>query len=338
MRCYTVDGTGLDSLTLVDRIVTEKPERDEVKVDVHAVSLNYRDLMVADGRYSGKQDVPIIACSDMAGVVAKIGENVTEFKVGDRVLNAPFRFWPAGSLRSKWAGTFVGGAGVDGVLAEQIVYPAEALVKIPKHLTFQQASTLTIAGLTAWSAIVTHGRVKAGDWILLHGTGGVSIFGAQLARIAGAQAILTTSSLIKSKLVKEEFGVTETVDYNDSDWPDQVREITGGEGVNLVVDVAGGTTLQKSINACAPGARICLIGVLAGIESKIDTIEVIMRQLLIRGILMESTEELRAFVRACKVAELEPYIHRVFPFDEARAAYEHLKSKKHIGKIVIDVR
>ena len=338
MKCYTIDGTGLQSLRLEQRATAKELESGEVLVHVHAVSLNYRDLMVADGRYSGVQDAPIVPCSDMAGVVAKVGSKVTEFRVGDRIFNAPFRFWPAGSLRPEWGRTFVGGAGVDGVLAEQVIYPAEALIKIPEHMNFQEASTLTIAGLTAWAAIVKHGKTKAGDWVLLHGTGGVSIFGAQLANIIGVRTILTTSSLTKARLVKEKFGVTETVNYNDSDWPDQINRITGGEGVKLVVDVVGGTTLQKSIKACATGARLSLIGVLGGVVSQIDTIDIIMRQLTIRGILMESTEELRGFARACEVAGLKPYIDRVFPFDHTLEAYEYLQSQEHVGKVVINIR
>jgi len=202
----------------------------------------------------------------------------------------------------------------------------------------QQASTLTIAGLTAWSTIVTHGAVKAGDWILLHGTGGVSIFGAQIASIVGARTILTTSNDSKAQLVKEKFGVTATVNYNNANWPEQVKEITGGEGVNIVVDVAGGAMLQSSIKACATGAFIGLIGVLAGVDSSINTIDMIMRQLTIRGILMESTEELRTFSRACEAAKLQPCIDRMFSFDETSQAYGYLQSQKHIGKVVIRVR
>ena len=335
MKCYTVDGTGLDGLKLENRPATKTLESGEVLVDVQAVSLNYRDLMVADGRYSGRQDTPIIACSDMAGIVTAIDGNVKNISVGDIVFNAPFRFWPAGKLRPHWAATFVGGAGVDGVLAEEIIYPAESLITVPRHMTPQQASTLTIAGLTAWSAIVTHGKAKAGDWILLHGTGGVSIFAAQIASMIGARTILTTSNSTKAQLVKEKFGVTASVDYNDTNWPEQVKEIADGEGVNVVVDVAGGTTLQNSIKACAPGAFIGLIGVLSGAVSSINAIDVIMHQLTIQGILMESTEELRAFKRACEAANLQPCIDRVFPFSKTRQAYEYLQSQKHVGKIVI---
>ena len=337
MQCYTVNGTGLDSLRLEDRTLSDKPAAGEVLIDVHAVSLNYRDLMVADGRYSGKQEVPIIACSDMSGIVIEVGPQVTNLKAGDHVFNAPFRFWPAGQLQSHWVRTFVGGSGVDGVLAEKILYPAESLIRIPKHMNFLQASTLTIAGLTAWAAIITHGKAKAGDWILLHGTGGVSIFGAQIARIIGARTILTSSSPKKARLVKEKFGVIETVDYKNPDWPEHVKKITKGRGVDIVVDSVGGAMLQQSIKTCASGARIGLIGVLAGVESTISTLDIIMRQLTIKGILMESTEELRAFARACEATSLQPYIDRVFSFNKAEQAFDYLQSQKHIGKVVISI-
>lgn len=337
MKCYTVDGTGLDSLRLTDRPEPGDPGPKEALVDVRAVSLNYRDLMVADGRYSGKLDPPIIACADMAGTVAKVGSAVTEFKEGDRVLNAPFRFWPSGTLRSEWARTFVGGTGVDGVLAERIVYPAVSLVKVPEHFTsFAEGSTLTIAGLTAWAAVVTHGKTQPGDWVLVHGTGGVSIFAAQIAKKIGANVVLSTSSEAKAKIVREKFGVDAVVDYRDADWPKKVREITGGRGVDVVVEVTGGS-LSNSIQACASNGRIGLIGVLAGVECRVNVLHILMRQITVRGVMMESTEELRKLAKALEAWKVHPCIDRVFPFKEARKAYDHLQSQKHIGKVVIEL-
>lgn len=338
MKCYTVDGTGLDSLRLVERPNPGDPAPGEVLVDVRAVSLNYRDIMVADGRYSGKQDPPIIACADMAGTVAKAGPGVTEFKPGDRVLNAPFRFWPGGTLRSEWVRTFGGGAGVDGVLAEQIVYPAVSLVKVPEHFTgFAEGSTLTIAGLTAWAAVVTHGKAQPGEWVLVHGTGGVSIFAAQIAKKLGARVILSTSSEKKAEFVRETFGVDATIDYDDDDWPKQVRKIAGGRGADVVVEVAGGPSFPKSLQACAMNGRVALIGVLSGAECQLNVMHIFMRQITVRGILMESTDELRKLARALEAWKVHPHVDRVFPFGQAREAYEHLQSKQHIGKVVIEV-
>ena len=335
MKCFTVDGSGLDGLKLSDR-PAPLPGRGEVLVDVRAVSLNFRDLMVAKGQYGPAGDDPIIAASDMAGVVTAVGDDVTTLGPGDRVVNSPFRFWPAGQLEPEWTRTFVGGAGVDGVLAEQVAYPDHALLPVPASYSFAEASTLTIAGLTAWSGLITHGRAGTGEWALLHGTGGVSIFAAQLAQAFGIHTIVTTANAEKAAIVKENYGVAHTVNYRDDDWPDQVKALTGG-GVNVVLDVAGGKTFANSLQACASNARIVLIGVLDGVEATIDTVGIIMRRLSVQGIMMESMQEFRNFVRACETLDLRPCINRTFGFDESPMAYRYLESQKHIGKVVIEL-
>lgn len=337
MKRYTVNGKGLAGLQLEETPPPGAPERGEVLVDVRAVSLNYRDLMVADGRYGGAQDPRIVACSDMAGVVVAVSPDVTDVKAGDRVLNAPFRCWPAGTMNAKWARTFVGGNGVDGVLAQQIIYPAAALVLVPDHFTFCEGSTLTIAGLTAWAAVVTHGKARPGDWVLVHGTGGVSIFALQIARMVGARTILSTASEAKAERVTREFGVTAVIDYRQHGWPQRVADITGGRGVDVVVEVAGGRSLGPSIQSCAYGGRVSLVGVLDGVESTINVRDLLMHQVTVRGILMESTEELRAVAHAYDVAKIRPHISRVFSFENTPQAYEYLQSQQHIGKVVIDL-
>jgi NADPH:quinone reductase-like Zn-dependent oxidoreductase len=336
MKCYTTNGSGIGNLCLTNCPEPVDPAPSEVQVEVHAVSLNYRDLLVATGQY-GKKDT-IIVGSDMAGVVSQVGKDVTELKPGDRVLNAPFRNWPAGPLRTEWVKTFVGGNGLDGVLAEQITYPAASLVTIPSHLNFLQGCTLTVAGLTAWSAVVTHGQVKAGDWVLLHGTGGVSIFALQIAKLHGARIILSTSSEEKAKYIREHFGVSEIINYQDDDWPDQVRDITAGNGADIIVEVAGGTSLAKSIQAAAFSGRIALIGSLQGLESTINIRFMLARQVTVRGIYMESALELRRLIRACDAAQMQPQIDRVFPFEQTQQAYEYFQSQKHIGKVVIELK
>lgn len=337
MKCYQTDGSGPESVVMAERPAPGAPGPGEVLIDVRAVSLNYRDLMVSDGRYGGLMDPPIVAASDLAGVVAAVGNGVSDVAVGDRVLNAPFRRWPAGTMRTEWIRTFVGGNGVDGVLAEQVVYPAESVVKVPAHCSFAEGSTLTIAGLTAWAAVVTHGRVQAGDWVLVHGTGGVSIFGAQLAGMMGARTILTTSSEEKAALVKERFGVAHTLDYRDPDWPDQVRALTNGHGADVVVEVAGGETLDRSLAACAYRGRVGVVGVLGGPRSSITVRNLLSRQVQVTGIFMESCQELRALAAAVEANRLRPCIDRFVPFEEAPAAYQALRSQTHIGKICIEV-
>jgi NADPH:quinone reductase-like Zn-dependent oxidoreductase len=338
MKCYTVDGSGIEHLALVERDEPAAPGPGEALVEVRAVSLNYRDLMVARGQYGGREKRPIVAASDMAGVVTAVGPGVSELRDGDRVVNSPFRFWPAGTMRSEWARTFVGGHGVDGVLAERVTYPAESLVPVPEGFSFVEASTWPIAALTAWSAVVTHGRARPGEWVLLHGTGGVSIFAAQIARLLGARTILSTSRPEKAQLVRECFGVAHTIDYRDESWPEEVRRLTGGKGVDVVVEVAGGESLARSIKACGYGARVGWIGVLGGFESTVSFVDLVYHQVTVRGIFMESTQELRAMVAAFGAHGVRPHVDQVFPFDRAREAYERLASREHVGKVVIQVQ
>lgn len=337
MKYYLVNGEGIDSIQMAEKPSLGNPKEDELLVMPQAWSLNYRDLMVAKGLYQYKSEnqAPFIPLSDMAGVVKAIGKNVSEFKVGDRVLNAPFKHYPAGKMRLAWAKSFIGGGGVDGVLAEEIQYPADSLVKIPEHLSFQEAATFTIAGLTAWSAVVTHGKTRPGEWVLLQGTGGVSIFAAQLARALSAKTIMTTSSQEKATFVKKAFGVTATVNYKESNWLDQIKDITEGEGVDVVVDVVGGDMLAQVLSICNYGARVGAIGILAGQNANIRIRDLLAHQIQIRGIFMESTEELRALMRAVDTIKLKPAIDKTFPFSAVKEAYRHLESQKHIGKVVI---
>lgn len=338
MKCFLADGKSIDGLQVVERTLPESLHDQDVLVEVQACSLNYRDLMIAQGRYqyAASDSPPFIPLSDMSGVVKIVGAAVKDLKPGDRVLNSSFRHWPAGTLRSSWARTFVGGMGVEGVLAEQITYPADALVKVPDHLSFAEASTFTIAGLTAWAAIVTHGKTRPGEWVLLQGTGGVSIFAAQLAHAMGARTILTTSSSEKAAFVKENFGVTATVSYHDADWAKQVKQMTGG--VDVVVDVVGGDTLAQSLQTCTYGARVAVIGVLEGQDTSLRIRDLLTHQVQMRGIFMESTEELRALMRAVDALKLKPAVDKIFPFEQAPQAYRYLEAQKHIGKVVIEVR
>jgi NADPH:quinone reductase-like Zn-dependent oxidoreductase len=337
MKGYLTNGKGIDKLKLSEMADPTDLSPNDVLVDVKACSLNYRDLLIAKGQYSPGDFAPFIPLSDMAGVVKTVGAKVSDLKSGDRVLNAPFRHWPAGTMRSDWARTFIGGAGINGVLAEKVAYPSDALIKIPEHLDFIQASTFTIAGLTAWAAVVTHGKANPGDWILLQGTGGVSIFAAQIAQMLGARAIMTTSNETKSDFVKKNLGVYATANYRDPNWPKIVKELTGGKGVDVVVDVVGGDTLTHSLHICAYGARVAAVGILDSKESHIHIMDLITHQIQLKGIFMESTEKLRELMKAVEAAKLKPIVDKVFDFADARRAYEYLESQKHIGKVVIKI-
>jgi len=184
---------------------------------------------------------------------------------------------------------------------------------------------------------VTHGKARPGEWVLVHGTGGVSVFALQIARMVGARTILSTANEAKAEVAKRELGVTEVIDYRQRDWPQRVADITDGCGVDVVVEVAGGRSLGPSIQACAYGGRVSLVGVLDGVESTINVRDLLKHQVTVRGILMESTEELRALACAYEVAKIRPYISRVFSFDQAPQAYDYLQSQQHIGKVVIDL-
>ena len=338
MKCYLIDGSGIN-LQLADKDPPKLQNGRDVRVKIKACSLNYRDLMIARGEYvpSRGETSAFIPLSDFAGEVVEVGSEVTEWKVGDRVLNHPFRQWPAGRLRAAWATTFIGLRGMEGVLAEEVIYPSEALVAIPKYLSYEEASTFPIAGLTAWSALVTHGKVLPGEWVLLEGTGGVSIFAAQLAHAMGAKTLLLTSSEEKGALVKKEYHVDATLDYRDPDWTKKGKEITHGKGVDVIVDVVGGKMLAQALKICNFGARVGVIGVLGGAETSLNVVDLLRHQVQLQGIYMESAQELRALMVAAETFKLKPRVDKVFPFNEAQAAYRHLESQKHMGKVVITV-
>lgn len=338
IRCYTTDGKGLAQLQCVQRTVPVGLYPDQVRVAVHAVALNYRDLLVAGGQYGGPQNPPIIVASDMSGIVLEVGRDVQSVAVGDHVINAPVPEWLDGRLQRKWSRSFVGGQGTDGVLAEELVYPASGLVPAPRNTSHEQAATLVVAGLTAWAGLVTHGAAQPGQWALIHGTGGVAIFAAQIAALLGVRVIQTTSSPQKAMRLKETLGVAETLDYRNENWPEEVRSLTDGVGVDVVLELAGGSSLGKSIEACNYGARVSVIGVLDGLESSLSVFSLIMREVSLRGIYMESVAELGQFARAVETEKLTPVIDRVFNFEEVDAAYTYLKSQQHFGKVVVRVR
>ena len=338
IRCYTTTGEGVARIQCEERPSVASLAPDQVRVAVHAVALNYRDLLVASGDYGGIQKPSIVVASDMSGIVLEVGSNVRSLSVGEHVINAPVPEWIDGRLQRSWSRSFVGGQGTDGVLTEELIYPASGLVPAPRNISHEQAATLVVAGLTAWAALVTHGAVRPGQWALIHGTGGVAIFAAQLAALLGVRVIQTTSSAGKAKRLKDEFGVSETLDYRDEKWPDEIRRITDGLGVDVVLELAGGTSLAKSIEACNYSARVGVIGVLDGLESTLNVFSLIMREVSVRGIYMESVTELARFSRAVEAGKLIPVIDRVFDFAEVKAAYAYLKSQQHFGKVVVRLR
>ncbi|MEM9069278.1 MAG: NAD(P)-dependent alcohol dehydrogenase [Myxococcota bacterium] len=322
-------GGGVASLRLTEAKAA-KVGPGEVRVQVEAVSLNRRDLMILEGGYpvAPGDFVPV---SDGAGIVTEVGPGVT-WKVGDRVVASFFPDWHFGDPRSDTTARSLG-TGSLGMLASEVVLPANGLVRAPTHLSAEQAATLPCAGVTAWHALFEVGALKRDGWVLLQGTGGVSIFGLQLARAAGYRAVITSSS--DEKLARaRSLGASATVNYRTSeDWADDVATLTGG--VDRVIEVGGSGTLEGSVRAARPGARIAIIGGLTGFEGGVSALDLIFRSLHLDGILIGSRSMLEDLSRFLEATGIEPVVDQVFPFARAADAFRTFGENEHFGKIVV---
>jgi NADPH:quinone reductase-like Zn-dependent oxidoreductase len=335
MRAYRIhEANGPGSLTRDDRPEPEAgPGR--VVVRVRAASLNYRDLLVIKGLYSRNLPLPMVPLSDGAGEVVEVGPGVTRFQPGDRVAGCFFSDWVDGPLDDRASKSALGGA-VDGMLAERVALPESGLVKVPDHLSFEEASTLPCAALTAWHALMEGGGLKAGQSVLIQGTGGVSLFALQFATMAGARVIATSSSDAKLARVRD-LGASDGINYKTTpDWDVAARNLTEGRGVDHVIEVGGAGTLPRSMKAVKLGGHIALIGVLGG-GGEIDPRPLLMKNIRLQGIYVGSRAMFETMNRAIALHKLKPIIDRVFPFDQAVAAYQHLESGTHFGKVVIRV-
>ncbi len=336
MKLYELQGPGgIDALALVDKPVPQ-PGKNEVLVRLTAASLNYRDLLTVKGGYGSRQKFPLVPLSDGAGVVEAVGDGVTAFARGDRVIGSFFESWTGGEPSEAKMRAALGGA-VDGTLSEYRMFPAHALVRTPAHLSDVEAATLPCAGVTAWSAVVKLGAIKPGQTVLTQGTGGVSIFALQIAKMAGARVIATSSSDTKIERLKA-LGADMTVNYKAvPDWGKKAREITG-QGVDLVVEVGGVGTLNESIRATRIGGTIAFIGVLAGAPaSELRLPLMVMQQQRLQGVTVGSVDDLQALAKAFAQHQAKPVVDRVFPFAEARAAFHHMASGAHFGKVAIAI-
>lgn len=332
-QAYEIGAFGLENLRLVERPALPVGP-GQVRLALAAVSLNYRDLMTVLGTYNPRQKLPLIPCSDGAGTVVEVGAGVTRFKVGDRALPIFAQRYIAGEPTRERVRSTLGGP-LDGTLASEIVLSEEGLVATPASLSDEEASTLACAGLTAWSAIVTEGGVKAGDTVLVQGTGGVSIFALAFARMVGARVIVTSGS--DEKLARaRKLGACETINYRTTpSWGARAKELTGGRGVDLVVEVGGAGTLAQSLAAIRFGGTIALIGVLAGGAAELSIIPIFMQKVRIQGVLVGDRDAFEAMHRAIEANGLKPVIDRTFPWPEARAAFDHLAAGRHLGKVVV---
>jgi NADPH:quinone reductase-like Zn-dependent oxidoreductase len=336
MKAFQYKGQpGIDNLQLVE-IPAPKPGPGQVLVRVHAVSLNYKDLFVARGIPPLNAATPLIPFSDGAGEVLEIGDGVTRVKKRDRVSAIVAQKWIEGPLTQQIAQSVLGTA-IDGMLAEYVTLDEEGVVHFPPHLTFEEAATLPCAGATAWNALTIAGRVRVGDTVLVQGSGGVSVFALQFARLLGARVIATSSSDDKLQRMRE-LGAFAGINYKSTPrWDEEVQRLTAGAGVNHVVEVGGAGTLEKSFNATAIGGTISLIGVLAGLEGTINPLPVLLKGLRLLGMSVGPRRVFEEMNRAIEQHALRPVIGRVFPFEQAREALHFLESGSHFGKIVVRI-
>ncbi|MGQ9898173.1 MAG: zinc-dependent alcohol dehydrogenase family protein [Acidobacteriota bacterium] len=335
MKCVElVNEFGIEHLQIAERPHPEL-KFGEVLIRVRATSLNFRDLMTVTGVYNPKQPLPLIPLSDGVGEVVAVGDGVTRVAVGDRVAGIFAQGWTAGEPAVEKIRTTTLGGPLDGMLTEYRALSQEGVVKVPDYLNDEEAATLPCAALTAWSALIAHGQLKPGDTVLVQGTGGVSIFALQFAKAAGARVIITSGSDEKLERAKG-LGADEIINYKQApDWDRAVREMTGGRGVDHVVEVGGAGTLAKSIRSVRFGGHISLIGVLSGRTGEIDIAPVLMQNIRVQGIIVGSREMFEAMNRALEQNQIRPVVDKVFALDEAQRAFQVMAGGGHFGKICI---
>jgi len=328
------DEWSIDHLKLVE-IPEPEPGRGEVKLRIKAAALNYRDLLVPERGYGARTgELPLIPISDGVGEVVAVGDGVTRVQVGDRVCPLFFQTWFSGPASAEKLEGGLGGP-LDGVMAEFRVFPEAGVARVPAHLADEEAASLPCAALTAWSALVTEGSIRAGDTVLIQGTGGVSLFALQFAKTSGARAIVLSSSEAKLDRARA-LGADQCINYRvHPDWSHEVRRLTGGAGVDHVVEVGGAKTLPHSLRSVRPGGTLSVIGVLSGgsLDARLGLI--VTRQIRLQGITVGHRDGFEAMARAIGQHGIRPVIDRVFPFAELRAALDHLRSGAHLGKVCL---
>jgi NADPH:quinone reductase-like Zn-dependent oxidoreductase len=327
-------GSQIDGLSLADVPGAPVGSRD-VRVALKAATLNYRDLMIVRGKYPVSGN-PLVPGCDGAGVVLEVGADVTRFRPGDRVTTCFFPHWSEGRpTRAKHADAL--GAGYRGTLAEEIVLSEDALIASPVGLTFAQSAALTCAGTTAWNALFVTGNLKPGDTVVLLGTGGVSIWALQLAKVAGARVIITSSSDEKLARAKA-LGADDTINYRSTpEWGAEVVRLTGGEGADQVVEVGGEKTIEQSLACIRVGGAVTVIGAVSGMGGGIAPRSLITTGARVLGVYVGSRAMHEDLARCVTVNGIEPVVDRVFAFDDAPSAYRYFDAGKHFGKVGVGV-
>lgn len=324
-------GSGLDNLVLAER-PDPTPGPGQVRLRMRAASLNYRDYATIT---LGEPSLPLVPCSDGCGVVDAVGPGVDRVQVGDRVATLFFQGWLAGAPRPADLATALGGP-IDGTLQQYMVLDAEGVSRVPDHLSDAGVASLPCAALTAWRALVVEGALKAGDSVLVQGTGGVSIFALQFAKAHGATVIVTSSSDDKLEQARA-LGADHLINYRTTPaWSKPARAFTGGRGVDHVIEVGGANTLRESLNAVRLGGHISLIGVLSGFSGELAIPEMFRTNARIQGITVGSREHFEDMCRAIAATRIEPVVHQTYPLAQARDAFALMQRGGHFGKIVIE--
>jgi NADPH:quinone reductase-like Zn-dependent oxidoreductase len=335
VKAYQIKEFGINKLAAVE-LERPSPGKHEVLVKLRAASLNYRDIMMVEGTYNPKLKLPVIPFSDGAGEVTEVGESVSHWKAGDQVCPIFMQGWIDGDLDHKRSKTTLGGD-LDGCLKEFGVFHEDGLVKIPNHLSFEEASCLPCAGVTAWNALMISSQTKAEETVLVQGTGGVSLFALQIAKLAGAKVIITSSSNEKLARAKE-LGANETINYREhEDWDSVVLDLTNKRGVDHVIEVGGPGTLQRSMRAVKMGGHIAVIGLAAG-KGEFTNVPIFMKALKLIGVFVGSRVMFEDMNAAIEKSRIMPVIDKTFGFSEVRQALEYMKSGGHFGKIVINIQ
>jgi NADPH:quinone reductase-like Zn-dependent oxidoreductase len=333
MKLFEIQEFGIDKLAVVDK-ETPKPGPGQVLVKMLAASLNYRDLMVVQGLYNPKMRLPMVPLSDGAGIVEEIGSGVTRVKPGDRVCGCFMQAWIDGPP-TKEKGTSALGGAIDGVLRQYAVFSEQGVVHAPPSLSDEEAASLPCAAVTAWHALFENASAVPGQTVLMQGTGGVSIFALQLARAAGLRTIVTSSSDEKLSRAKE-LGASETVNYKrEPNWEEGVRKLTGGEGVDNIIEVGGSDTLPRSLKAVRTGGLISVIGVLGGGQPTVSPTGILMNSVRVQGIYVGSRAMFEKLTRAIEFHSIKPVVDRVFPWTEIKEALHYMEKQQHLGKICL---
>jgi NADPH:quinone reductase-like Zn-dependent oxidoreductase len=338
MRAYQLPkgGAGIDALAIADR-PTPKPLYRQVLVKVAACSLNFRDLGIVRGTYRMPVHDNLIPLSDGAGEVVEVGPGVVRVKAGDKVAGNFFQRWPGGAANPQETNASALGGSIDGMLAEYVLLEEAGVVKIPAHLSIEEGAALPCAGVTAWNAITRHAKLIAGNTVLLQGTGGVSIYGLQFAHAMGITAIVTSSSDEKLARAKA-LGAAHGINYKTTpEWDKEAVAWTGGRGVDHVIEVGGANTLTRSFGAIRNGGKVSMIGGLSGGATELNPGLIFSKRANVQGIYVGSTEMFEEMNAAIAANKIKPVIDRVFGFDDVKAAYQHMASGAHLGKIVIRV-